>query len=155
MDGSTPRSFDNQDDSLLTNGYAIKQPSEQHHRLHLCFWFVSKNPHNRLRKLSKSTLPALQMNFKSGRPTTWSVLIDRMFGEPPTTSTHPYGNPLQWRFHLRFIELVASTGFEPVTSPLSGERSTCWAMKHLARGTGFEPVTFGIKVRCSTNWTNP
>lgn len=79
--------------------------------------------------------------------------------------------------------LVASTGLEPVTSPLSGERSTNWAMKQfgdstrfrtwtlsvmsrvlwptwamepcLARGTGFEPVTFGIKGRCSTNWTNP
>lgn len=40
----------------LADLQAITPPSEQHHRLHLCYWFVSKKPHNRLRKLSKSTL---------------------------------------------------------------------------------------------------
>nr|DAX06467.1 MAG TPA: hypothetical protein [Caudoviricetes sp.] len=40
----------------LTDLQAVKPPSERHHRLHLCFWFVSKKPHNRIRKLSKSTL---------------------------------------------------------------------------------------------------
>lgn len=63
----------------LTDLKAITPPSEQHHRLHLCYWFVSKKPHNRLRKLSKSTLCGfiLQMHHFSFRPQS-KVLIDRM-----------------------------------------------------------------------------
>ena len=40
----------------LADLQAITPPSEQHHRLHLSLWSVSKNPQSRTRKLSKRAL---------------------------------------------------------------------------------------------------
>ena len=61
-----------------------------------------------------------------------------------------YYNLFQYKSQL-LLNLVESTGVEPVTSPLSGVRSNQLSYDSLVGCVGFEPTTFRLKAECSTN----
>ena len=83
------------------------------------YWFVSKKPHNRLRKLSKSTLCGfiLQKLHFSFRPQS-SVLIDRMLSWLGQQIPE-FGNRVLVLWYVRLLSLQYGTGYTCLNSASS------------------------------------